>query len=199
MEKSARFKYNLDLECVMQELFGRKHYNGVARLFRDSSFCRKCLLRTVSRIKNRLREIPMDERLIQVSGSILDKLEANAKEVSEEVNNDWQIITNLLDLIAHLLGYDWLDGKIHRHVIFCQDRTQEQEDWKIREGDRAYYDQYRLEEDRRCMLVNLLERNKVPKYEIANLLGISIGRVGKILLEIQRYQNETGKKIPQFE
>jgi len=141
----------------------------------------------------------MDERLIQVSGSILDNLEANAKEVSEEVNNDWQIITNLLHLIVHLLGYDWLDGKIHRHVIFCQDRTQEQKDWRIIEGDRAYYDQYRLEEKRRYMLVNLLERNKVPIYQIATLLGMTIERVRKILQEIQRLEMETGKKIPQFE
>lgn len=198
MEKSARFKDNWELEYVMQNFFGRKHYNGIAGGFSDSSFCRKYLLRTVSRIKDRLREIPMDEQLIQVSGSILDNLEANVKEVSEEVNNDWQIITNLLHLIVHLLGYDWLDGKIHRHVIFCQDKAQEQEDWKIMEGDRAYYDQYRLEEGRRMMLVNLLEINKIPKYEIAELLGINVERVGKILLEIKRHQNETGKKFPQF-
>jgi hypothetical protein len=49
------------------------------------------------------------------------------------------------------------------------------------------------------MLVNLLERNKVPKYQIVKLLGITIGRVGKILLEMQRYQNEKGKKNTQFE
>lgn len=198
MEKSARFKDNWELEYVMQDLFGRKHYNGIAGGFSDSSFCRKYLLRTVSRIRDRLHEIPMDEQLIQVSGSILDNLEANVKEVSEEVNNDWQIITNLLHLIVHLLGYDWLDGKIHRHVIFCQDKAQEQEDWKIKE-DRAYYDQYRLEEKRRYMLVNLLERSKVPKYQIARLLGITIERVRKILQEIQRMETETGKKIPQFE
>jgi len=141
----------------------------------------------------------MDERLIQVSGTILNNLETNVKKTSEKVNNDWQIITNLLGLITIFLGYDWLDGKIHRHVIFCQDQVQEQKDWRIRVGDHLYYDQYRLEEKRRYMLVNLMERKKVPKYEIARLLRISPERVGKILLEIHKYQTETGKKIPQFE
>jgi len=184
----------------MQDLFGRKHYDGMAGAFVDPIFCKECMLRAVKRIKNRLDDIlTMDERLRQMTGIILDRLEGNVKEMSEEVNNDWAIITHLLDLIAHLLGYDWLDGRVHRHVFFYQDKKQEQLDWKIRKGTREYYDLLRLEEKRRYMLVNLLKKNQIPQYQIAKLLGISVGRVSRILLEIEEYEKETGKSLPKFE
>ena len=199
MEKRNRFKYNLSLEYAMQDLFGHKHYNGMAGGFKDPSYCRECLLRALKRIRNRLQQIPMDERLILMTGNILDSLEANIKKISENVNSDWEIITDLLHLVIHLLGYDWLDGKTHRQVIFFQNLMQEQEDWKMRVGDREYYDNYRLMEKRRYMLVNQLNKNKVPKYQIAQLLGLSIKRVNQILLEIPTIEKEIGKEIPFFE
>ena len=76
---------------------------------------------------------------------------------------------------------------------------QEQEYWKMRVGDREYYDNYRLMEKRRYMLVNQLNKNKVPKYQIAQLLGLSIKRVNQILLEIPTIEKEIGKEIPFFE
>jgi hypothetical protein len=198
-ERFSRFKGNLKLEFVMWDLFGRKHYEGIAGSFRDSSFCRKCLLKAVKRIRNRFSEISMDERLTQNIGSILDSLETDVKEVSENRNTDWDIITDFLHLVIHLVGYDLLDGKVHRNVIFFQDRGQEQEDWKFNVGDREYYDNYRLEEKRRYMLVNQLMTNKVPRYQIAKLLGLSLKRVNQILLEIPKIEKEIGKTIPTFE
>jgi len=150
-------------------------------------------------IRKRFREIPMDERLTQNVGIILDSLEANAKEISENKNTDWDIITDFLHLVVHLIGYDLLDGKVHRNVIFFQNLRQEQEDWKWQIGAREYYDTYRLEEKRRYMLVNQLYKNKVPKYQIATLLGLSIKRVNQILLEIPKIEKEIGKTIPKFE
>lgn len=198
-ERFDRFKHNLMLEYAMWDLFGRKHYEGIAGGFRDPSYCRECLLKAVKRIRNRFSEIPMDERLTQNVGNILDSLEANAKEISENRNTDWNIITDFLHLVIHLIGYDLLDGKVHRNVIFFQDRGQEQEDWKFKVGDREYYDNYRLEEKRRYMLVNQLMKNKVPKYQIAKLLGLSMKRVNQILLEIPKIEREIGKTIPTFE
>jgi len=197
--RTDRFKHYLVLEYVMGHLFGLRHYGGIAGAFQDASFSRKCLLRAVKRIRNRLDEIPMDERLIQSTGNILDSLEADVKEISENVNPDWNIITDLLNLVIHLIGYDRLDGKVHRSVIFFQDRGQEQEDWKWQIGAREYYDNYRLEEKRRYMLVNQLNKNKIPKYQIATLLGLSIKRVNQILLEIPKIEKEIGKTIPKFE
>jgi hypothetical protein len=198
-ERFNRFKGNLMLEYVMWDLFGRKHYEGIAGSFRDPSFCKECLSKALERIRNRFSELSMDERLTQNVGSILDSLEANAKEISENRNTDWNMITDFLHLVIHLIGYDQLDGKIHRNVIFFQDRGQEQEDWRFKVGDREYYDNYRLEEKRRYMLVNQLMKNKVPKCQIANLLGLSTKRVNQILLEIPKIEKEIGKAIPTFE
>lgn len=134
-----------------------------------------------------------------MTGIILDRLESHAKELSEEVNNDWYIIANPLDFIVHLLGYDWLDGRVHRHVFFYQDKAQEQLDWKMRKGKREYYGILRPEEKRRYMLVNFLRKNKIPKYQIAKLLGITVRRANRILLEIEEYEKETGKMLSKFE
>ena len=199
MDRSTRFKYG-SLLFAMQNLFGRKHYEGMAAAFSDPTFCKECMLKAIKRIRNRLDDIlTMDERLRQTTGMILDSWESNVKEMSEEVNNDWGIIANLLDLIVHLLGYDWLDGRVHRHIVFYQDKAQEQLDWKIRKGKREYYDGLRLEKKRRYILVNLLKKNQIPKYQIARLLGISVRRVSRILLEIEEYEKETGKSLPKFE
>ena len=76
---------------------------------------------------------------------------------------------------------------------------QEQEYWKWQVGDREYYDTYRLEEKRRYMLVNQLTKNRVPKYQIAKLLGLSIKRVNQIITEIPHIEKQIGKAIPKFE
>jgi hypothetical protein len=199
METDVRFKHNLGLEMVMRQLFGSKRYDGMAGGFADASYTRECLLRAVKRIRNRLDEIPMDERLIGNVGRILDGLEGEVKRISESANFDWFLIADLLNLIVHLVGYDRLDGKVHRSVIYSQNRGQEQEDWRWLVGDREYYDTYRLEEKRRYMLVNQLCRNKVPKYQIAKLLGLSIQRVNQILSEIPEIEKSIGRSIPSFE
>ena len=49
------------------------------------------------------------------------------------------------------------------------------------------------------MLVNQLMKNKVPKYQIAKLLGLSTKRVNQILLEIPKIEKEINKTIPKFE
>lgn len=195
--ENSRFKDSMFFEFAMQDLLGPKYY-GSAGGFSDPTFCKECMIRAVKRIRNRLDQIlTVDERLRHSTGIILDRLESNVKETSEKVNNDWEIIADLLDLIAHLLGYDWLDGEIHRHVIFFQDRTQEQFDCIKQKSE--YYDELCLEEKRRYMLVTFLEKNQIPKYQIARLLGISVRRVNRILLGIKKYESETGESLPKFD
>jgi len=196
METDSRFKDNWKLEMVMRNLFGSKHYYGTAGAFSDVEFTKKCLLRAVKRIRDRLDEIPMDEFLIQNVGRILDGLEGDVKQISESENGDWVIIADLFDLIVHLVGYDWYDGKVHRSIIYFQDRAQEQEDWKMQAG-REPSDMMRLEDKHRMMLVNQLMKSKLPKYHIAWLLGLSTERVNKILRAIAVIEKE-GKKIPSF-
>lgn len=113
MDRAARFRYNLEFEYAMRDLLSSKHYAGIAGGFSDPDFCKKCMLSAVNRTRKRLSDIlTMDERLRETSGTTLDRLERNVNETSEDVNNDGIIIANLVHLIAHLLGYDWLDVKV---------------------------------------------------------------------------------------
>jgi hypothetical protein len=182
-EKHSRFKGSLMLEYVLSDLFGKKEFEGTASGFKDPDFCKKSLLRAINRIRSRLSEIPLDERLIQSTGIILDNLESKVNEISESANTDWDIITGLLHLVVHLIGFDMFDGKAHRSVFFFQNLGQEQEYWKWQVGAHEYYDNYRKEEKHRIMLVNQLHNNKIPKYQIATLLGLSTKRVNQIIAE----------------
>mgnify|MGYP000212262039 CR=1 FL=1 len=199
MGASDRFKYNFGLELAMWNLFGRKQFEGEAASFESPPFTKECLLKSVDKIRKRLLDIPMDERLTFTLGNTIDSLEYQVKEISESKNNDWALITELLNLIVLLLGFDRCDGKTHRNVIFFQTKGEEQEDARYMMGDREYYDHYRLEEKRRVMLVNQLYQNKVPKHQIASLLGLSIKRVNQILGVIAIIEKENGRKIPKFE
>jgi len=192
----TRFKYNLDLEYVMLDFFGKKYY-GMARLFENPTFCKKCMLRVVKRIRKRLNEIlSMDERLRQRTNGILESLEGHSRRISLTENNDWFIIADLLDLVGHLLGYDWQDGKIHRQVFFFQDEVQAQLDKRI-ENPNKYYDSLRSDEKLRYMLVQSLRIRQLPKHQIARLLGISSKRVDNILLNIEEYEKK-GTPVPEF-
>jgi len=197
MEEKTRFKDSSEFELAMRDLLGKRYY-GSAGGFSDFSFCKRCLLSAIRRIRKRLNEIvTMDERLGHTSSSVLDNLERESMRISTKANNDWAIIANLLHLVSYLLGYDWQDGKTHRNVIFYQDKAQQQTDWLIDKGKkREYLDAFRLEEKHRFMLVNLLNSKNIPEYQIAELLGISIEKVRKTLKFIQKYENEKGEKFP---
>jgi predicted transcriptional regulator len=59
-----------------------------------------------------------------------------------------------------------------------------------------FYDEWRLEDKRRYMLVNFLRKNNIPKYQIAKILGITVLRVNRILLGIREYEKEKGESFP---
>ncbi len=195
MSESARFKYNMDFEFALCHLLGDKYY-GTAGAFSDVETSKAYLRRAIKRIRKRLNEInTMDERLLVTTSIALTNLDENVKLTSEKVNNDWSIISNLLKLVALLIGYDWHDGKIHRHIFYHQDRQQEIEDHKNQIGDSAFWDEYRGDTRIRYEMVYLLNERKLPKYQIARVLNISTYRVTKILKHIDEYEKETGKKI----
>jgi hypothetical protein len=198
LEKNNRFKHNLSLEYALCDLLGKTHYSKTAGDFKSQKYCQKYMFNATNKIRERLSDIPMDERLTMRTGAILDTLERHLNENSDAVNTDWDIITDLLHLLVHLLGYDWQDGRVHRELIYHQSIGQEQEDWKMQVGDSDYYDSLRKEEKRRYMLVKQLIDNKIPKYQIAKLLGLAIKRVNRILCEIDAFEQGSGKKLDKF-
>lgn len=147
----------------MRNLLGKRYY-GCAGDFVDVKTSKTFMLRALRRIRRTLNEIiTCDERLLLTTNISLDRLERNVKATSEKVNNDWVIIANFLNLVSLLLGYDWGDGKVHRHVFFYQTKYQETENYKNQTG-REFWDEFPFGDWRfRFELVYLLNEKKIAK------------------------------------
>jgi len=193
--EDERFKYNMDLEMALCNLLGERYF-GLAGTFSDVKASKEYLLIALKRIRKRLNEIiTSDERLLMMVNLNLDQLEKYVKETSESVNNDWFIIARLLDLVARLLGYDWVDGKVHRQIIYYQEREHEEEDHMKEIGDSDYLKEYRGDMKIQYEMIYLLRKRGLPMNQIARVLNISRNRVSKILRKIEEYEEQTGKKF----
>jgi hypothetical protein len=197
-EKDARFKDSMTLESALMNLLGKKYY-GSAGVFSDPQICKKFLLRAIRRIRKRLNEIvTTDERLLFITNITLDSLEHNVKTTSEKKNDDWFIIADFLYLVSLLLGYDYQDGKVHRHIIFYQNRMQETENY-IKKVGRAFWDEFPKGDLRiKYEIVYLLKKRKLPNNQIARILTISDKLVAKILKRIEQFEKESGRSFPQY-
>ena len=196
-EQSERFKDNMDLELALRNLMGERCY-GLAGAFSDPLCCKEFLLRAIKQIRKRLKEvITTDERLSSTTHNTLDSLEHYAKSTSEKVNNDWFIIADLLNLISRLLGYDYLDGKVHRYIIFYQDKQQEFEDYHKNVG-RALIDELSKDLRVRYELVYLLKKKEFSNNQIARVMGLSEKLVIKILKKIQNFERNTGEEFLKY-
>jgi len=193
--KVERFKYNMDLEMALCNLLGDRYY-GSAGEFSDAKTSKEYLLTALKRIRKRLNEIiTSDERLLMMVNQNLDGLENYVKDTSESVNNDWFIIARLLDLVTRLLGYDWAEGKVHRQIIYYQEREQEEEDHKKEIGDPDYWKEFRGDMRIQYEVIYLLRKRGLSMNQIARVLNISRDRVSKILKKIEEYEEQTGKEF----
>jgi len=193
--KSERFKYNHEFEWALCNLMGLKYVN-TAGAFSDVKYCKDMLRRAIRRIRKRLNEvITNDERLLMTTSMVLDRLDEIIKGTSEQVNNDWYIIANLLNLVSRLLGYDWEDGKVYRHIIYYQDKKQEIADYKKAFGNRAYYEEFWGDLRIRFETIYFLKKRELPKNQIARVLNISENLVTKILKRIDDIEKHTGEKF----
>ena len=197
MDKPERFKYNMDLEMAMRNLLGKAYY-GYAGGFSSPKLCKRVLLRAINRIRKRIEEIaPTDERLLLTTSISLDQIERNVKDTSLKMNNDWLIIGDLLHLVSLLLGYDWYNGKVNRHVFLHQDKTQEIEDYHQRIG-RKFWDEFVGGDWKiRCEIIHVLKKRNPSINQIARTINLSDKVVAKILKRIDSFEKETGKEFSQ--
>ena len=193
--KNERFKYNGELEWALCNLMGLKYIN-TAGSFSSVKYCKKDFREAIKHIRKRLNEIiTADDRLLMTVSIILDRLDKYVKGTSEQVNNDWYIIANLLNLVSRLLGYDWEDGKVYRHIVYYQDKEQEIADYKKSFGDRAYYDEFWGDWRIRFETVYFLNKRKLPKNQIARVLNINEKLVTNILKRIEDFEKNAGEKF----
>jgi hypothetical protein len=120
-------------ENAMCNFCGRK-YDGYAGAAGNARVVKKALLEAIKNTRMALRNAAtMDERVALTTGLHLDSLAEHIEKIGRKECDEWEIIFTLFDLIANLVGYDWLDGKTHRQLIYHQTEEQKAEDERRRE------------------------------------------------------------------
>jgi len=165
---------------------------GKASLASDARFARESMLKIVKKWKQRIRNLTaMDERLDMMTMENLEELERAIKGTSDSTNNDWLIISALTSLVNRLLGYDWVDGEIHRHVIFYRDRDQENFDHNMLEPKDAVQtlrSNGKTLRAKYAVIDHLRNRIGLTVNEVANVMGMSEYQVRKILSRVEQYE-----------
>jgi len=126
--RKPRFKYSMKFELAMREILGDKAYHSADSAGNPASIKKICK-KALNKIKERIDNIvTIDERLRAMLFLEISYLEKEISKIDKE-NNDWEIISILFHIIARLLGYDWVSGRICREVIYYQTKDQVYRDY----------------------------------------------------------------------
>jgi len=124
---TKRFHDSFAMESTDWEFFGEQNRpSGYSSAFNDYKYFKKRCRAFIIKIRKRINDvvtndIPLNELLL----GELKVLEEEVKNISEKNFNEIDIIAELFRIIAHLLGWDCLDGKFYRTPIFHQSKEQE--------------------------------------------------------------------------
>jgi hypothetical protein len=124
---TKKFHDSFDMEATDWEFFGEQNRpKGYASAFNNcNNFKKRCIV-FIKKIRRRINnivtnDVPLNELLL----GDLKVLEEEVKNISNKNFNEIDIIADLFRIIAHLLGWDCLDGKFYRTPIFYQSKEQE--------------------------------------------------------------------------
>ena len=188
-----RYHYSAKLEWALLELLGEKSkWSGMAVTFQDVSKVREALLQATKKIRSHLEQIiTADDRLLLTTSITLNSIEEEIRNLTEESNNELEIIADLLHLIAHLLGYDWNMGETNRQVVHFQTAEQERIDDMKRHPNQIQG----LEHEKRLEIAMNLYDQKLRVAQIARIMKLSehvvkdmLVRAGKITRKEQTKQ-----------
>lgn len=124
---TKRFHDSFPMEVTDWEFFGEQNRpSGYSSAFNDYKYFKKRCRAFIIKIRKRVNDvvtndIPLNELLL----GDLKVLEEKVKSISEKNFNEIDTIADLFRIIAHLLGWDCLDGKFYRTPIFHQSKKQE--------------------------------------------------------------------------
>lgn len=180
--EGKRFDYNMGLELVLRQVFGKTYYNSAGG-FSNPSNIKKALSDWIRKIRKRTLEVTnYDLRLKEMILLELEYIEKEIKKINKE-NNDWKIIPRLMEIISRLLGYDWCDGEIHRQVFFFQNRSQEEVD-EINKGEGISFKDYQESMSKvykaQLDIIKSLEKKGLTFHEISCVLKISESTINRM-------------------
>lgn len=118
MEKEDRFKADKDFEEAMCMVAGTQ-FLRCSEKAANLVFVKESMLKAVRVLKRSVnKNKTMDIELKYSLKMRLNSIEKKIRVLSEERNDDWNIISNLLIIISLLYGYE--NGKIVRNVIYTK-------------------------------------------------------------------------------
>lgn len=171
-----RFHDSFAMEATDWEFFGEQNRSsGYSSAFNDYKYFKKRCRAFIIKIRKRINDvvtndIPLNESLLED----LKVLEEEVKSISNKNFNEIDIIADLFRIIAHLLGWDCLDGKFYRTPIFYQSKEQEINLYNHRINNKP---EGLAEAYHRHTLIKQLLNIGIPYEEIALTFNISIRSV----------------------
>lgn len=198
MKEDKRFKYNMKLEHALRQVYGKKYY-GYAGCFENATCVKKAIKDWTKKIRKRIIEVTeYDLRLRSMALLELEAIERRVEKIKKE-NNDWEIISTLMNFVSRLLGYDWLDGEIHRQTLFFQSNPQEWSD-KIKKGGYKGLKESMETQSKvytaEIETIKFLENKGLTTHEISCVLKISestINRMKKQTTNKEQYKKSSNK------
>ncbi len=173
---TKRFHDSFAMEATDWEFFGEQNRpKGYTSAFNKCSNFKKRCVAFIKKIRRRINnivtnDIPLNELLL----GDLKVLEEEVKNISNKNFNEIDIIADLFRIIAHLLGWDCLDGKFYRTPIFYQSKEQEINLYNHRINNKP---EGLAEGYHRHTLIKQLLNIGIPYKEIALTFNISIRSV----------------------
>jgi len=173
---TKRFHDSFTMEATDWEFFGTKNRpTGYSSAFNNCNNFKKRCIAFINKIRRRINsiatnDIPLNELLL----GDLKVLEDKVKNISNKNFNEIDIIADLFRIIAHLLGWDCLDGKFYRTPIFYQSKEQEIDlyNYRINKKPLGLVEAYH-----RHTIIKQLLTSGVSYEEIALIFNISIRSV----------------------
>lgn len=171
-----RFHDSVAMEVTDWEFFGeQKRPKGYASAFNNYKYFKKRCKAFIIKIRKRINDVVTND--IPLNGLLLGELkvlEEEVKNISEKNFNEIDIIVDLFRIIAHLLGWDCLDGKFYRTPIFYQSKEQEIDlyNYRINKKPLGLVEAYH-----RHTIIKQLLNSGISYEEIALIFNISIRSV----------------------
>ncbi len=158
------------MEYTFYEYNGKNESSqGVASEYQDPRYFKNECLKIIGKIKKRIIQVVTNDEILKAT--LLDDLDSIKHYMKKIVKEDSEphVIAALFELIAHLLGWDYSEGKFYRTPIFHQ--TEEQRHKSLEKSaslDVPAEVPYR----RRCLILKL-RKEGLNYQKIALILGMT--------------------------
>jgi hypothetical protein len=182
MQEPERFHYCFPMEAVTWEYWGHdKCSSGMATAYGQPRYFRKRSLAIARKIRKRVLDVASgDDALRALLLRDVESLERQLKAVAAKNNNDLEIIADLFAIIAHLLGWEGLDGQFHRVPVYYQTHEQRQDSLRLLAEDHGPSGLFQVYFQRKVALI--LNKEGLTDERIALVMNLSPSTVRTLRL-----------------